>query len=246
MKRLNRLSIVAVSTLVLAAIIVFAFDFRTKPRPLKLIFVAEANGEPIEFDTFAYTNPGGTEMFRLRDFRVYISNIKLADGDKVHVVENSYHLLRFDRSTPQFNVVLPKVPLRQISRISMSIGIDEAANGSIEVRGDLDPNNRMAWNWNIGYKFVLVEGAIQMDGAVMPLVYHVGFNENRRDLDFVASTSVERDENRPLTFSVDVMKLFSGEEVIDMTELQTVKMDRSDAALLATNYAQMINPTWGD
>lgn len=246
MKRLGVLGVVAASTLLLVGMVVFALGNRTKPVPLALTFVAEANGAPIEFDTFAYTNPGGNELFRLRDFRVYVSNIVLADGDKMHVVEDSYHLLRFDRNTPQFNVVLPDVSLRRISSVSMSIGIDEAANGSIEARGDLDPNNRMAWNWSIGYKFVLAEGAIQVDGAVEPLVYHVGFSENRRDLSFSAPEAVEWNENMPLTFSVDVMKIFSGVNAIHMTDLPTVKMDRNDAELLATNYANMIQAKWGE
>ena len=241
MKRIGVFGVVAV---LVAAVLAFSFSMRAQPKPLTLTFLAEADGEPVVFDEFAYTNPGGNERIRLRDFRVYISNIVLFDGDVQHVVNDSYHLLRFDRRTPEFSVVLPDVPLRRISKISMSIGIDEAANGSIETRGDLDPNNRMAWNWSIGYKFVLLEGAIELDSSVAPLVYHVGFNENRRDIVFSASNRIEWAEDEPLKFKVDPLQLFSGAEAINLANLQTVKMDRSDAALLSANYATMIQADW--
>ena len=70
--------------------------------------------------------------------------------------------------------------------ISFGIGVDAAANTSIQSRGDLDPNSQMAWNWKVGYKFVLFEGGMKLnaDGVQKPLVYHVGFNENMRRLKF--------------------------------------------------------------
>jgi hypothetical protein len=245
---LTRTRILGIAAAVLIAAGVYGIVLSTsvKPGPVTLTFVAEADGEPLIFDKFAYTNPGGGESFRLRDFRVYVSNIVLSDGETSHVVQDSYHLLRFDHRTPTFSVTLPNVPLRRLTGVAMSIGVDEAANGSIEARGDLDPNNRMAWNWKTGYKFVLAEGAIRVGGTVQPLVYHVGFSENRQNIVFTPPAPVSLADADELAFSVDVMKLFSGETVIDMAALQTVKMDKTDASRLATNYASMIEARWGE
>ena len=58
------------------------------------------------------------------------------------------------------NIVLHGVPRRNYERIEFGIGVDAAANRSLQQRGDLDPNGRMAWNWEVSYKFVLFEGAL--------------------------------------------------------------------------------------
>jgi hypothetical protein len=244
MKRVWLIGIAAAIGLVAAGVYGFVLNSGFKPGPVTLTFVAEVDGEPLVFDEFVYTNPGGDEAFRIRDFRVYISNIVLSDGEKSHVVEDSYHLLRFDRNTLTFGVTLPDVPLRRLTGVTMSIGVDEEANGSIKTRGDLDPNNRMAWNWRTGYKFVLAEGAIRVGGEVQPLVYHIGFSENRRNMVFTPPAPVLLIDDDELSFSVDVMKLFRGERVIDMAALPTVKMDKTDASRLAANYASMIEPRW--
>lgn len=244
MKRNRFIGIAAAIVLVAAGVYGFVLNSSVKLSSVTVTFVAEADGEPLVFDEFIYTNPGGDEAFRLRDFRVYVSNIVLSDGQTSHVVQDSYHLLRFDRNTPTFSATLPNVPLRRLTRVAMSIGVDEAANGSIETRGDLDPNNRMAWNWKIGYKFILAEGAIRVGGEVQPLVYHVGFNENLRNIVFTPPEPVSLADEGGLKFFVDVMKLFIGETVIDMAALRTVKMDKTDASRLAANYASMIEPRW--
>jgi len=62
--------------------------------------------------------------------------------------------------------------------------VDPAANGSVAPVGDLDPNGRMAWSWDVGYKFVLFEGGLVLADTQYPLVYHVGFNENYTPLSF--------------------------------------------------------------
>ena len=99
----------------------------------------------------------------------------------------------------------------------------------------------MAWNWNIGYKFLLAEGNIDLNGTIAPLVYHVGFSENRREIDFEFTKPIKLTTDNPIAFDVDILKLFDSTSQIDMATLQTVKMDKTDAALLADNYAQMIS-----
>ena len=97
----------------------------------------------------------------------------------------------------------------------------------------------MAWNWSIGYKFLLAEGEMQTADGTSPLVYHVGFDENRRDISYEVGIN-SLPTNSRLDFHVDIPSLFSGKNAINLAQLQTVKMDKSDAALLADNYADMI------
>jgi hypothetical protein len=135
--------------------------------------------------------------------------------------------------------VLRDVPRRDYERIEFGIGVDAAANRSLTPRGDLDPNGRMAWTWEVGYKFVLFEGALVRGNASDPLVYHVGFNENYR----LVSTELHGEpldsRTARLDFRVDILRLFQGSATVDMAALPDVKFDRADAALLARNL-----PPW--
>ena len=102
----------------------------------------------------------------------------------------------------------------------------------------------MAWTWEVGYKFVLLEGTLQRGDANDPLVYHVGFDENYRRV----STELGHDplEHRParLDFRVDVLRLFQGSTNVDMAALPSVKFDRADAARLGRNFSGLVTPLW--
>jgi hypothetical protein len=55
-------------------------------------------------------------------------------------------------------------------------------------------------------------------------------------------------DRRParLDFRVDILRLFQGSTIVDMAALPSVKFDRTDAALLARNFAAMVTPMWPD
>jgi hypothetical protein len=95
----------------------------------------------------------------------------------------------------------------------------------------------MAWNWEIGYKFVLAEGALRGADGLVPLVYHVGFDENMREQSLALNLETGA---REIAFDVDVMALFDGETRLDLSALPTVKMNRSDASVLADNFAGLV------
>jgi hypothetical protein len=150
--------------------------------------------------------------------------------------------VRFDRAQATYVVTLKDVPREDYDRIEFGIGVDPAANRSIEQRGDLDPNGRMAWTWDVGYKFVLFEGAFVRDEVRRPLVYHVGFDENYKPMSISLDRGLKGTGDMNLDFRVDVLRMFRGQAIVDMEALSTVKFDRDDAALLARNYAGMISP----
>jgi hypothetical protein len=164
----------------------------------------------------------------------------------VYAEPDSYHLVRFDGAKPAFEIVLRHVPRRDYQRIEFGIGVDAAANKSLAQRGDLDPNGRMAWTWEVGYKFVLFEGTLVRGNGSVPLVYHVGFEENYR----LIAIELHREslDSRParLDFRVDILRLFQGSTTVDMAALPSVKFDRADAALLARNFSAMVTLMWPD
>jgi hypothetical protein len=99
----------------------------------------------------------------------------------------------------------------------------------------------MAWTWDVGYKFVLLEGALVRDGQRSPIVYHVGFDENYRTVSTAVDARLASAGSANLDFRVDVLKIFTGQATVDMAALPKVVFDRNDAALLARNYAGMIS-----
>ena len=230
------------SGLMLIGVAIYVYQ-SAQPGTIKLRFDAVMGDKPLVFNQASYPNPGGPGLFRVLDFQFYLSNVLLHGKKSAYRVPDSYHLARFDNSSTSYQIDLVNVPQDSYSAVTFSIGIDDVANSSIMSVGDLDPNSRMAWNWEVGYKFLLFEGALIDGDMVRPLVYHVGFNENRKTLRFDLAEGVAPDSSDPLLFTVDVMAVFTGKNTIDMAVLPDVKFDRDDARLLAGNYGEMISLT---
>src|SRR5439155_26617622 len=193
-----------------------------QPVEVALYFHPFVGQEPLVLNDARYPNPGGEGLFKVRDFQFFLSNIRLTSATATYAESDSYHLVRFDGDEPAFVIKLHGVPRRNYERIEFGIGVDAAANASLQQRGDLDPNGRMAWTWEVGYKFVLFEGALLRGDASDPLVYHVGFAENYRPI----STELHREplDRRParLDFRVDILRLFQGPPTVAMAAVPSV------------------------
>jgi hypothetical protein len=234
-----------VAVLAAAAVLYAAARFlghAAQPAELTLQFHPFVGTEPLAPNQMRYANPGGEGRFEVRDFQFFLSNIRLAGDTSAYAEPDSYHLVRFDGAQATYVVTLHNVPRRDYKRIEFAIGVDPAANRSIESRGDLDPNGRMAWTWDVGYKFVLLEGAFVRGGVRKPLVYHVGFDENYKRISTPFDAELLSARGAQLNFRVDLLKIFTAHASVDMAALSNVKFDRNDAALLARNYAEMISP----
>jgi len=197
--------------------------------------------EPLQLGRGRYANPGGEGTFSVRDFQFFISNIRLVADDGLFQELDSYHLARFDSEDGTYVIELNEVPREEYTRLEFGIGVDSAANGSIASVADLDPNGRMAWSWEVGYKFVLVEGGLEVDGARTPLVYHVGFNENYARVTIPLAASLFERGNATIDLCADLQKMFTGTETVDMSQLSDVKFDPDDTRMLASNYAEMVS-----
>ena len=99
----------------------------------------------------------------------------------------------------------------------------------------------MAWSWDIGYKFVLFEGGLVVGDIQYPLVYHVGFDENYRQVSLEFGEPLFGGAETNVDLCADLLAMFSGAETVDMAGLSNVKFDRTDAKLLADNYARMVS-----
>lgn len=212
-----------------------------------LRFEAQVDGQPLRLGAQRYASPTGSGEFTVEDFKMYISNVVLRNSENgdVHVEKDSYHLVRFGSETDTFDFVLEGVDASKYDSIDFAIGVDPVRNLSIESLRDLNPNNQMAWNWDVGYKFVLLEGTFYPQNGVtpIPLVYHVGFSENYKELSFdlnEGERSSSAETNTTLTFEIEVMEMFRNPEDIDFNVLPSIKFDKSESKMFADNYADMI------
>lgn len=239
----RRKLVVAALTVALVAVAAGWWYRSLQPGTLVLRLHAIAAGAPLVYNELAYDNPGGDGRFRVRDFQFFLSNIRLVAPGGVHEVPESYHLVRFDNPTLSHEIVIEGVPPRDYDRVELGLGVDPEANGSLRSVGDLDPNGRMAWSWETGYKFILFEGALQLgEERTFPLVYHVGFDENYTPLSFSTDAAVAPLSTSVVELSADMLRLFDSRATIDMATLSDVKFDKDDARLLAGNFVGMISP----
>jgi hypothetical protein len=212
-----------------------------QPGRLALRFHPFVGEEVLLLDQVRYANPGGEGTFKVRDFQFFISNIRLVSNSTEFVEPESYHLARFDSDDGTYVIVIENIPRKDYRRIEFGIGVDPATNGTVASVGDLDPNGRMAWSWDVGYKFVLFEGALVVGDIQYPLVYHVGFDENYKQVSLELDEPLFDGIEAKIDFRADLLQMFSGVKTVDMAGLSNVKFDPTDAKLLADNYARMVS-----
>ncbi len=240
---MRKVAIAVSMLLVLAAIAGGASFWRhrsARPIDVALYFHPFVGPDRLTFNEARYPNPGGEGRYKVRDFQFFLSNLKLTGEPGTYIEPDSYHLVRFDGPEPAFAIVLHGVPQKDYQRIEFGIGVDPPANKSLTQHGDLDPNGRMAWTWEVGYKFVLLEGTLERGDTSIPLVYHVGFDENYTPVSIELEAGSVKGRAAVLNFRVDLLRLFQGSSTVDMAALPSVKFDRTDAALLSRNFAGMI------
>ncbi|MEH6547697.1 MAG: MbnP family protein, partial [Sneathiella sp.] len=194
--------------------IAFQLYLHYRKTDLELVFKASVYQQALVFNEYLYDNPGGPGRLMVRDFRLYLSNVALISVDDEYYETESYHLARFDNDAKSYVISLPEIPRRNYTKIRFSIGVDEEANLSRAWQGDLDPNGKMAWNWEVGYKFVLVEGSLLVEEERKAIIYHVGFSENLRKQSFMIPQNKLDAGTAILKFDVDIMKMFQGNTVI--------------------------------
>jgi len=212
-----------------------------QPGRLTLRFHPVVGEQALVLDDVRYANRGGEGHFKVRDFQFFVSNIRLVASSTEFVEPESYHLARFDNDEGTYVIVIENVPRAEYRQIEFGIGVDPTANGTIAATGDLDPNGRMAWSWDVGYKFVLFEGGLVLGDTQYPLVYHVGFDENYKQVSLELDLALFDDPDARLELRTDLLQMFNGAQTVDMAALPSVKFDHTDARLLADNYAQMLS-----
>jgi uncharacterized lipoprotein YehR (DUF1307 family) len=204
---------------------------------LSIQFENLLNGEPLKFEGTRYNRD--QVDFQIAVLKYYISNVKFLNeaGEILYTETDSYHLLEETATRKDMTIELSELELQEVYSIEFSIGIDPEKNVSLDNTGDLDPSNEMAWNWDTGYKFLLMEGEIfESDGARKGMVYHIGGNENYKTIEKEVNTKIKAGTTTKVEIKAEVLSLFDAPHYININEVN-VAMGGENASKIAENYA---------
>lgn len=204
---------------------------------VEITFENTLNGNPLELNQEIFTLPSG-ESFMVKKFKYYISNVILTDSETntQYVETDSYHLMGQDFNSA---IELGMIPSANYDQITFSIGVDEVANSRTDQTGDLDPNNDMAWNWNSGYKFVVLEGEFihQSTQERTGLVFHIGNNQNYATVTLPLS-GLAAGKSASISLETAIDELFSNPNTLVPSNLaSTTVMGGPVADQIGQNYA---------
>ncbi|TXE08000.1 MbnP family protein [Algoriphagus aquimarinus] len=196
------------------------------------------DGQTLELNGKSFTLPSG-EDFTPKKFKYYISNVVLTNSQTGEMFEemDSYHLISEDGNK---SIDLGMIPSSNYDQLTFSIGVDEVANGKTDQTGDLDPNSDMAWNWNTGYKFLVLEGEFTnaTSGDRQGLVMHIGTNGNFKTVTQSLS-GVRAGKSTSLMLISNLDELFKDPNVLLVSELEsTTIMFGEMAGKVAENYSE--------
>lgn len=205
------------------------------------------DNQALTLNTLRYNNDLGTP-YQIEKFAFYLSNLKLKNTKTgaSYTVPKSYHLVRAENSNI-FTINISNVAAGEYDVLEYAIGVDAKQNTSLDQIGDLDPANGMAWDWNTGYKFIVLEGRYFMpNSATRGLVFHIGENANYKVYQLSLSNTntqnlqIKTGEINSLSLNVNVAALFRSPNSIDFNKTNQV-MGEEDAVKIRENSAKMIS-----
>ncbi|MEO9965524.1 MAG: MbnP family protein [Reichenbachiella sp.] len=227
------LSVLIISLICLSAC---SSDDDIETKTLTFHFEAQALEESLIFEAKKYLTPSNQTMTFER-IKIYLSNIQLKDKNtnEVYFELDSYHLISFDQDNATASFTVEGVPAAYvISEIGFHIGVNSEANTSIDHLGDLDPTNGMAWDWNTGYKFLLLEGRYFSTNNPIgeEIKMHIGTDKNYFSYDWSPDQPIAMSQDQEISFIVDG---FAPLGTIDFSE-GTVFMNDERGDEVAQNY----------
>lgn len=179
-------------------------------------------------------------VVKLERADLYLSNIKLIREDGSEWAEaDSYHLLHLPTATAGTgSLTLKQVPQGTYTGVKLSFGVDSSHNHSLDNRGDLDPANGMAWDWNTGYRFLVMEGKWGPNStADSAFLWHIGSDANFRSKTVALPTNllVKSGGTAKLNLTVNLAAFFNGPHSLPPSRNFNVMFDPAVTGQAADN-----------
>ncbi len=160
-------------------------------RDIEISFAATVGGEDFECGATYPGQGSGDADLRLTDYRFYVSNIRLIDGEGNEVAleleqdgqwqQGSAALLDFEDACGgagnegMNSTVRGTAPAGVYSGVRFDFGLPFDMNHENAEQADPPLNvSGMFWNWNGGYKFIRVDGFAGPEGSAVNYNLHLG------------------------------------------------------------------------
>lgn len=207
---------------------------------LKMNFEAEASGQAVAYSTEKYVTEAGNEI-SIDRIKIYISNVLLINtSDNSSFKEpDSYHLISLNSDNTFDTFTLNSIPNGlEFNQIKFAVGVDTDKNFSLDNLGDLDPANDMAWNWDTGYKFLLLEGTYYPKGGSenKGLIIHIGHDRNYREMTINLNKQVSINGTANVDVILDALAPLNGPNIIDLTDNSSYR-GQATSDVIADNYS---------
>ncbi|QCR23262.1 MbnP family protein [Pontibacter sp. SGAir0037] len=201
-----------------------------------LQFEHMVGSQVLQLEDESYTSPAGIP-YTVSSFKYYISNVKLLNdaGQVTYVEPESYHLIEQGGKT---FFELKDIPAATYSGLELSIGVDEELNHRIDHQGDLDPANEMVWDWDSGYKFLMVVGNFTGNTRNGGLVFHVGGDVNYKTLQYTLPQPInlQKSQRYQVLLQADVNEIFQNPNLIDFDQTSSSGHGMGPS-IIAENYS---------
>jgi hypothetical protein len=209
----------------------------------KLVVTILNDGQPLTLDTRTYTNAAGND-YTVSEFKFYLSNVKLRNTNTgaLYIEPDSYHLVERTPESHIYEIDIPEVTLANYNELEFAIGVDNSQNYSLDNIGALDPSNNMAWDWNTGYKFLLLEGKFTAQNEEQAgIIFHIGGDSNYKRITLPTDNDVAVSSNKSAIFYIDVevSQIFTEPTTINFNTNNVVMFD-SLANKVAANFAKNV------
>jgi hypothetical protein len=201
-------------------------------------------GEKLLENDSVYQNAFG-ETFTVKNFKYYVSNIVLIDGNKTQSFTDKYFLINnADSASKEIEL---GTNLHRVTAIKFLLGVDSLKNVSGVQTGALDPAKGMFWTWNTGYVMAKLEGnSLSANTPQHAFGYHVGgYKPNEktaREIYLPLQKIVDcANKNCTITITADVLKWFNAVHEIKIASTPLCHEPGLLATQLADNYAKMFS-----
>ncbi|QNL22288.1 hypothetical protein HZR84_10160 [Hyphobacterium sp. CCMP332] len=240
-----------IALIILSSIIIISCDNDDDPvvvpettTDLVLNFEFKVGTEALELGTGRYVL-GNEDTVSIDQFKFILSNLTLrqSDGGK-WIDEEGYYLVKASNGVTNFQLTIEDVPVGNYSSMEFHIGMDSAMNFKPESFPILFQQEGMYWDWNTGYKFLLLEGRYFSDSLSTPnnstgLTAHIGdmINLEIPQFSFSDTLILESENAGRVNFNVDLGKIYTEPNVLSLKEANNRNiMGGPNALLIVENY----------
>lgn len=208
---------------------------------------ATVGSQPLSFTNTIY-NDGVDKEFYFSKLKFYVSNVRLVRADNVEspLVDVAY----FDWADNNWKKFSGNADAGTYKGIKFFVGLSPQQNATNpdDFKDDhpLGPKDDMYWEW-LKHRFVNLEGRADtlgnnFLGGSTGLVYHIGRDTCYREVVLTAPEfTVQNTGKKNLQLNLDLLKIFSGANAIDMYQQPGTQSEDGDlpiAIKFADKFAQ--------